>query len=127
MAKSRINVAVIGGGKTGTPFIKQLLDAEFVDVQGVADLDLNAPGMQLAKEHGVFVTSDYMELVRKGMLIDVLIEVTGVDEVRENIVSYLQETGNNHTVLMREIIAILMMSLAEGKLVETYHGYQKYA
>lgn len=126
MAKGKINVAIIGGGKTGTPLLTQLLDADFVEVLGVADLDKNAPGMVLASEKGILVTSDYMELVRKGKEIDILIEVTGVVEVRKSIVAYLNETNNSHTVLMREIIAILMMSLAEGKLVDTFHGYQKY-
>lgn len=126
MGKGKINVAIVGGGKTGTPLIKQLLDAEFVQVLGVADLDVNAPGMVLAREKGVKVTTNYMDLAKLGNTVDIIIEVTGVADVRKNLVNYFNETGNKHTVILREIIAVLMMSLAQGELVETFHGYQKY-
>lgn len=127
MAKGKINIAFIGGGKTGTPLLKQLLETDFISLAGIADLDINAPGIQMAKEKGVFTTNDYMELVHMGKQIDILIDVTGVPEVGKNVIACMNEMGNKHTVVMREIIAILMMSLAKGELIETYHGYQKYA
>ncbi|WP_235844334.1 hypothetical protein [Crenobacter intestini] len=48
-----ISVLVIGAGETGAPLLTQLLDAPFVDVRGVADLNLSRPGIALARARGV--------------------------------------------------------------------------
>ncbi|MBS1159795.1 MAG: hypothetical protein H6R15_2214 [Proteobacteria bacterium] len=119
-------IAVIGAGETGTPLLKQLLDASFVNVLGVADLDLAMPGIALAKEHGVKVTNDFMELARLGKDVDIIIDVTGVGKVREALRKHMVETGNDHTLIMHESIALLMMSLSAGQLVNGKHAAQDY-
>ena len=116
-----IKVAVIGAGETGTPFLRQLLAADFVDVVGVADLDEDAPGMALARAHGRLTTTDFMDLAALREKIDVIIDVTGVPEVRDRLRNSMQESGNRHTIIMHEMIAILMMSLSRGRLVATKH------
>lgn len=119
-------IAVIGAGETGTPLLKQLLDAPFVQVLGVADLDLTMPGIALAKERGVKVTADFMELARLGKEVDIIIDVTGAPKVREALRKHMVDSGNTHTLIMHESIALLMMSLSAGKLVSGKHGDQEY-
>ena len=119
-------IAVIGAGETGTPLLKQLLTSAFVQVLGVADLDLSMPGIALAKEHGVKVTNDFMELAGLGRDVDVIIDVTGAPKVREALRQHMVATGNDHTLIMHERIALLMMSLSAGKLVTGKHGDQEY-
>lgn len=119
-------IAVIGAGETGTPLLKQLLQAPFVKVLGVADLDLSMPGIALAEQHGVLVTNDFMELARLGKDVDVIIDVTGVAKVRDALRKYMVETGNDHTLIMHESIALLMMSLSAGQLVRGKHNAQDY-
>jgi predicted homoserine dehydrogenase-like protein len=121
-----IRVGVIGAGETGTPLLRQLLGAGFVEVVGVADLDPDAPGMALAREHGRPTTGDFMTLADIGEGVDILIDATGVAEVRDRLRRRLQETGNRHTVIMHELIAVLMMSLSQGRLVEAKHGVVDY-
>ena len=120
-------IAVIGAGETGTPLLKQLLDAPFVQVLGVADLDLTMPGIALAKERGVKVTADFMELARLGKEVDIIIDVTGAPKVREALRKHMVDSGNDHTLIMHERIALLMLSLSAGKLVNGKHGDQEYA
>ncbi|WP_205231438.1 oxidoreductase [Azospira oryzae] len=119
-------IAVVGAGETGPPLLKQLLTAPFVTVLGVADLDLSMPGIALAKEHGVKVTNNFMELAALGNEVDIIIDVTGAPKVREALRKHMVDSGNTHTLIMHESIALLMMSLSAGKLVSGKHGDQEY-
>jgi predicted homoserine dehydrogenase-like protein len=118
---NEFRVAVIGAGETGTPLLKQFLESGFIKVLGVADLDLAMPGITLARMHGVMVTSDFMELAALGQDVDVIVDVTGAPKVREALRKHMVETGNNHTLIMHERIALLMMSLSAGQLVTVKH------
>lgn len=120
-------IAVIGAGETGTPLLKQLLDANFVKVVGVADLDLSQPGIALAQSKGVTTTNDFMELARLGKTVDIIIDVTGAPKVRDALRKYMVESGNDHTLIMHESIALLLMSLSAGQLVSGKHGDHDYA
>ena len=120
-------IVVIGAGETGTPLLQQLLNAPFVQVLGVADLNLELPGIALARKHQVPVTDNIMELVWLVNQVDIIIDVTGAAKVREQLRQYMVESGNVHTVIMHEQIALLMMSLSAGKLVDSKHGVQEYA
>lgn len=122
----QIRIAMIGAGETGTPLLKQLLAASFVEVVGVADLNDNMPGMALARQHGVQTTNDFMTLARLGDAVDIIVDVTGVDAVRDQLRSYLQESGNHHTIIMHELIAVLLMSLSQGELVSMKHNQVDY-
>ena len=119
-------IVVIGAGETGTPLLQQLLNAPFVQVLGVADLNLELPGIALARKHQVPVTDNFMELVGLGNQVDIIIDVTGAAKVREQLRQYMVESGNVHTVIMHEQIALLMMSLSAGKLVATRHESLSY-
>lgn len=119
-------VVVIGAGETGTPLLKQLLNASFVKVLGVADLNPQQPGMTLAQAHGVRITTNFMELLALGTEVDIVIDVTGVSAVREALRKAMVDSGNRHTILMHENIAMLMMSLSAGKLIHGKHGDTDY-
>lgn len=126
MKKEKISIGIIGAGQTGTPLIKKLAEADFINIAGIADLDMEAPGIVYAKEKGIKITTDFMELAKEGENIDIIIEVTGLAEVKKQLRDYYQQTENRHTVIMQELVAILLMSLAQGELVKTHHGLQKY-
>ncbi len=122
----KIRIGVIGAGETGTPLLQQLLDSSFVDVVGVADLNQEMPGIKLAREHGIVTTTDFMEIARLGDGVDILIDVTGVTKVREQLRDYFQQSGNHHTIIMHELIAVLMMSLSQNVLISSKHDQRDY-
>lgn len=122
----KIRIGVIGAGETGTPLLQQLLDASFVEVVGVADLNQEMPGIKLAREHGIMTTADFMEIARLGNNVDILIDVTGVAKVREQLRDYFQQSDNRHTIIMHELIAVLMMSLSRNELVSSKHNQRDY-
>ena len=117
----KIRIAIVGAGETGAPLLEQLLSADFVKVVGIADLNPDAPGMVLAQSHGVKTYNDFLELAQLGEDIDIFIDVTGVHKVRDALRHYMQETDNHHTVIMHELIAVLLLSLSKGKLVQIKH------
>lgn len=123
---NEFRIVVVGAGETGTPLLKQLLTSTFVKVLGVADLDLAMPGIVMAREHGVKVSNDFMDFLCLGKEVDVIIDVTGAPKVREILRKYMVETGNDHTLIMHERIALLMMSLSAGKLVSGKHESLEY-
>ncbi|UGA36713.1 hypothetical protein JOS77_20950 [Chromobacterium haemolyticum] len=47
--------------------------------------------------------------------------MTGSRKVREDLRRYMQFSGNTHTVIVHERVALLMLSLGAGKLVTTRH------
>lgn len=121
-------IIVIGAGQTGTPLLRQLLAAPFVQVLGVAELDLSLPGVALARSHGVPVHQDYMDLLQQhGAAADIVIDVTGQAPVRETLRKHMVDSGNQKTVILHERIALLMMSLSAGTLVPSRHGDVAYA
>jgi len=126
MDNGKISVAIVGGGETGTPMLRQFLDLDFVDVTGVSDLDANAPGMQLAQQHGIVATANFMDLVTNNSGLDIVIDATGVDDVRQGLRTHLEKTKNSHTVVVSQVIARLLMSMAQGHLVDLKHDHHGY-
>ncbi|MCG5241729.1 oxidoreductase [Azospirillum doebereinerae] len=126
MPNDLFRVAVIGAGETGTPLLRTLLDAPFVELLGVADLDAEAPGARLARERGVATTTDFMELARLGDRLDILIDVTGVPAVREALRREMLDSDNHHTLIVHETVVQLILSLLSGQLVRLKHDAQDY-
>lgn len=122
----KIRVAMVGAGETATPLLKQLLASDFVELVGVAELNLALPGVALVKEHGIPVTDNFIELAEQGERVDIIIDLTGSRKVREDLRRFMQFAGNSHTVIMHERIALLLMSLSAGKLVQTRHESLSY-
>lgn len=116
-----IRIALIGAGDTGTPLLRQLLGAPFVTLVAVADLSDAQPGMVLARERGVRTTNDFMDIARLGNAVDIVIDVTGVAKVRDALRQHYQADANHHTIIMHERIAVLLMSLSKGELVDSKH------
>jgi predicted homoserine dehydrogenase-like protein len=119
-------IGVIGAGETGTPLLRQLLNAPFVELVAVADLNAETLGMQLARDSGVKVTHNGLDIAEMGSSVDIIIDMTGSPKVREDLRRYMQFSGNSHTVIVHERVALLMLSLCTGEMVEPIHSEQSY-
>jgi len=83
-----MRTVIVGGGKGCRAIIKLAL-AHFLkelplDIVGVADPDIDAPGMIFARQYGIDTASDMKDLLSLPD-ISLVIELTGRDEVLENI------------------------------------------
>ncbi|RYV03444.1 oxidoreductase [Shewanella sp. OPT22] len=111
------SIGIIGAGQAATELLQQLVAAEFVHIVAVADLKTDTLGIKLAQKHGIPTTTEMNDILKLGEALDIVIDVTGVCSVRNELRRYMADTNNKHTVIMHERLSALMVSLAKGKLV----------
>jgi len=113
---TRHSVAIVGMGNKGGAVYRVLRSMDNVLVVGVADLNLNTPGIILARKDKVSVTDNFEELIQRPE-VDTIIDATGSAEVPDIIKSLkrpdtdVMETGQGNLLL-----AILQ---AKEELLET--------
>ncbi|MBM7616016.1 methyl-accepting chemotaxis protein [Alkaliphilus hydrothermalis] len=104
-----MKIAIIGGGNGGASILRTLNKMKNITVVGIVDINEEAPGIKLAKELNVFFTSSIQELL--GNKVDVIIEATGVRQVKDQINRYSDE---NSTIIC-SMAANLMMMIVENE------------
>jgi len=86
-ADGPLNVAIVGGGEACRRLLKFLKTENRtrlgMTLLGVSDPDPDGPGICLAREMGVFTTTDFHRLY--DLDVNLLLELTGLDEVRKEI------------------------------------------
>lgn len=119
----KVNICVIGGGRSGAPLIDDFIKRPFVNLIGVADINTESPGARIAKENGVYFTNDAMDIAKLGDKVDIVIEVSGDRSVKPQLKEYYTETGNKKTIIAHDIIARLLISLASNsdELASSFH------
>ena len=84
-----LNVAIVGGGVRCKALLEMVFGHKFkrfrMNVLGVADPNRRASGLVYARRQGISTTSDYHDFYKLGSL-DLIIEVTGKKELRDEIV-----------------------------------------
>lgn len=127
MAQSKVRIAIVGGGRAGTPLLADFIDRPFVTIIGLADADPTSPGALLAREHGIFFTEHAEDLAAKGSDIDIIIELSGDPSVKPALKAAFVAQGNRHTVIVNDLVARLVMTLAHGgdELIESYHPHDQ--
>lgn len=82
-----MKIGIIGGGKRCRAFLEMFDAMRFpqlgAEIVAVADPDLEAPGIRLARERNIFVTTDYEDLYEIRNL-DLVIELTGKEDLLED-------------------------------------------
>lgn len=112
MQQGEVRVAIIGGGRTGAPLLMDFHARPFIRVVYVCDRDPDSRGAAKARQLGVPFTTDIDEIVSHASEVDLIIEVTGSPEVKPRIKKALVEQGNETTIIVHELIARLILSLA---------------
>ena len=84
-----IKAVIVGGGKGCRDLL--LLLEEYqprharLEILGVADINPEAPGLKLAAKKGLYITNDFVELIKRFPDLNLIIELTGKDEVLEKL------------------------------------------
>ncbi len=107
---NRQTIAIVGLGRIGTAFLEQVMACPHpgVDVAYAVEIAETA-GKQKAVAAGIKMLS-MDELIAKGQSVDVIFELTGLTEVRDDLRIRLQESGNNYTIIASESIAKVIWS-----------------
>jgi acetaldehyde dehydrogenase (acetylating) len=123
MVGDKVRVAMVGGGRTGTPLLEEMLRTPYIEVVGVADVNPDSPGAQVARESGVFFTTDALLFASKGDEIDLLIEVSGDSALKRRLKDAFIAEGNRHTIMMHDLVARLFTSMVthSDTLIPTFH------
>ncbi|WP_342043133.1 sigma-54-dependent Fis family transcriptional regulator [Bacillus sp. OTU2372] len=103
------NIMIVGAGKGGTAILEILKESEVLNVQVVIDRNENAPGIILARKEGINTGTSWQTYLNES--IDIVIEVTGNDEVFHEI----RNAKNKQTVLIPGSVAFLVSKLMEEK------------
>ncbi|WP_031516009.1 methyl-accepting chemotaxis protein [Desulfofalx alkaliphila] len=105
-----INIAIVGGGRGGASMLRVYSNLSEVNILGISDININAAGMELAKEMNIPRYTDFMEMLSIPGL-EVVIDVTGSEAVREKIEANLPEGS----LLVEAKVARMMWLLAHQK------------
>ncbi len=125
MSQDKVKIAIVGGGRTGTPLLEEFLRTPYIEVVGVADVNPDSPGARIARDNGVFFTTDALLFASKGDEIDLLIEVSGDPIVKRRIKDAFVSEGNRHTLILHDMVARLITSLVlnSDTLVPSFHPH----
>lgn len=113
----RQNIAIIGLGRIGSAFLNEMLGKtghgiNLVCVSEVCD----TPGKARAEQANLKIVH-LDEIVAMGDRIDIIFDLTGIQEVRKELRAKLVATNNQHTIIASETIARLIWALiAEHEL-----------
>lgn len=103
------NVLIVGAGKGGTAIYKLLKETEMLQVKAIVDINESAEGLHLARQEGVKTGTDWKSSLNEE--IDIIIEVTGNEQVCNEIRSQL----NERIVFIPGSVAYLMVIMLEQK------------
>ncbi|HEX9759119.1 MAG TPA: diguanylate cyclase [Nitrospiria bacterium] len=108
-----IQVAIVGGGKGGTALLNVLHGNPHVTITGVADQNRKAPGIQIAKEFGIYTTTRFEQLFnhQKPHLV---IDVTGDNSMRLALKRY----ANSGVEVIGGLSAQLMWKIIDDRIRE---------
>ncbi len=110
MTNQPINTVIVGGGPGCTAILELFESVEMLktNVQGVADINVEAPGLKYAKEKELLTTTDYHEFYTLPDL-DLIIELTGNERALDDIL----QTKPAHVRIMDHITARLFWDLIQ--------------
>jgi len=113
-ASAATSVAIIGAGRGGTALIEIFANDPLVQIVGVAEINPDAPGFELAKQLKIPVTQDYQHLLTMER-VDLIIDVSGDPEVWQ----FLQDFHRMGVTVIGGASAKFMWELIEARIRAT--------
>ncbi|MFO0752410.1 MAG: response regulator [Thermodesulfovibrionales bacterium] len=104
------SIAIIGAGSGGSALLSVVLNDKNITIAGITDSDPGAPGLQLARRHGIPIAADFRELLEKRP--DIVVNVTG----DESIVSGIMRCKAPETEVIDGRRVLFVCSLIEKSL-----------
>lgn len=123
MARQRI--AIIGLGRVGGEFLRKMLPLRErgLEIPLCAQLS-ETEGKALARDEGITLgTVD--DVLAQGETLDIIFDLTGNPEVRQELREKLAAAGNRHTVVAPESVAHFVW-LVMGEELPEVHGRSGY-
>ena len=115
-------IAIIGLGRIGSAFLKQMLLKRSQGIHIVCAAEAaDTPGRQLAAQSGIAIkTLD--DIVALGKGVDVVFELTGLPDVRRELRDKMVAAKNTHTVIASETIVRVIWALISDDALPVIEG-----
>lgn len=110
----QINVMMIGLGRIGGKFFQKFTEIESsrVNIIAVSEPNEANPLLAIVKERGIANYPSFEEAVREyGDRIDIIMDTSNRPELKQALRRLLQETNNQHTVIVPMVVDYLMWYL----------------
>jgi len=122
----RIKVALVGLGRIGSLFLGQIINRKS-SVEIVLVVEPNdTPGKLMAEEEGISV-SNIDDIIARGEEIDLVFDLTGRSEVRQQLRTAYQKANNRHTIIVPDLMAHFIYSLiTETDIPDATHSFTGY-
>ncbi len=116
------NIAIIGLGRIGSAFLTEMLKKKSggINLAYVAE-KMDTPGKAQAIAAGIQVVS-LDDMVALGDKLDVIFELSGLADVRNELRHKLAAAGNHHTIIASETIARLIWALISDDALPVIEG-----
>ncbi|MBU9672744.1 sigma-54-dependent Fis family transcriptional regulator [Planococcus sp. CP5-4] len=101
-------VVIIGGGIGGSAILKLLVESGWFHVEGVADIQADAPALKEAEKFSIATGADFRELPK---MVDIVFNVTGDDELTQRLRRYYPP----RTVIIPGSVANIFVRLMDEK------------
>lgn len=85
-------LGIVGAGPGGADLLKTFLAIPGIKVIGIADPNPQSPGLVLAREHRIFTTSNYHDIINKPGK-KIIFDATGVPKVAKDLAELADETN----------------------------------
>ncbi len=118
-------VIIIGAGKGGGALIEILSKDRFVKIVGIADIDPEAPGMDLARSLKIEATIDYRKLLQNRP--DIIIDVTGnlaLHKDLERLPKSIEIMGGLSAKFMWQLIEERIKSQAMAEVIQRKYSFE---
>ncbi|WP_338451685.1 sigma-54-dependent Fis family transcriptional regulator [Niallia oryzisoli] len=102
-------VMIVGAGRGGLAILQIIQESAALTIEAVIDVNPEAPGLKWARQKGLRTDGDWRSF--KDKKIDMIIEVTGNNEVSTN----LRSAFGKETVLIPGSVAFLLVKLFKDK------------
>lgn len=73
------NVVIVGAGKGGTAILKLFQQVDMLNINAVADVDSQAPGLRMAEQQNILTYNNYEHAINDS--VDIIVEATGNQQV----------------------------------------------
>lgn len=105
-----MNIGIIGGGRGGLAVLSLLSSMPSIRVQWVADVQPDAPAMQLARKLGIQTLPDFVPRLND-LTLQMVVEVTGVEKVKQ----LLKDNMKENLAVMDATASRLLVGIVESR------------
>lgn len=106
-----MNIVIVGAGQGGYNIIRSFINIQDIKINMVIDRDMNAPGIKLAKEHGLPCFKDLEAICADNT--DIIIEVTG----NKTVSKLLSDKFKDTCTILDSKAALLITTLVKNDIL----------